>query len=57
MWEGFPYFVEINKTIIVLLKTGFLLFEKNYHFQNSLQKIHYLCKVIIRVFLHESKIR
>lgn len=38
MWEGFPYFVEIKKTIIVLLKTGFLLFEKNYHFRKFFAK-------------------
>lgn len=38
MWEGFPYFVEINKTVITILKTGFLLFEKNYHFHKFFAK-------------------
>ena len=38
MWEGFPYFVEIKKTIITILKTGFLLFEKNYLFHKFFAK-------------------
>ena len=38
MWEGIPSFVEIDKTIITILKMVFLLFEKNYHFRKFFAK-------------------
>lgn len=38
MWKGIPYFVEIDKTIITILKIVILLFEKKYHFHKFFAK-------------------